>query len=74
MFYSPKRAAKLRKQATLAHSPRGSTPFARSQRLLIGSLSNDDGVVNENGKKGTSLNWQTGALHVQHAFLNISLP
>ena len=40
----------------------------------MGSLSNDDGVVNENGKKAISLDWQTRALHVHHAVLYISLP
>ena len=43
--------------------------------LSLGSLSNDDGDGNKNGKKA---NWfrfgKTTILHVQHAFLYISLP
>ena len=41
---------------------------------MLGSLSNDDGDVNENGKKTIGLDWQTTTLHVHHAFLYISLP
>ena len=38
--------------------------------IIIGSFSNDDGDVKENGKKAI----ETTALHVHHAFLYISLP
>ena len=42
---------------------------------IIGSLSNDDGNGNENGKKAIGLISKTTALLVQHAFfLYISLP
>ena len=40
----------------------------------IGSLSNDDGDGNENGKKAIGLISKTTTLHVHHAFLYISLP
>ena len=41
---------------------------------LQGSLSNDDGDVNENGKKaiGLDMTRKTTTLHVHHAFLYIS--
>ena len=40
-----------------------------------GSLSNDNGDGNMNGKKAIGLDWQTTTiLHVHHAFLFISLP
>ena len=42
-------------------------------RGTLGSLSNDDGDVNENGKKAIDLDWQTTTLHVHHAFLYFSL-
>ena len=42
--------------------------------ITLGSLSNDDGDVNNNGKKAIGLDWQTTTLHVHHAFLAISLP
>ena len=45
----------------------------RLKQALVESLSNDDGDVNENGKKAKSLDWQTTTLHVHHAFLYISL-
>ena len=41
---------------------------------IIGSLSNDDGNSNENGKKAIGLISKTTTLLVQHAFLYISLP
>ena len=40
----------------------------------LGSLSNDDGDVNENGKNAIGLISKTTTLHVHHAFLYISLP
>ena len=40
----------------------------------IGSLSNDDGDGNKNGKKAIGLISKTTTLHVHHAFLYISLP
>ena len=43
-------------------------------RRILGSLSNDDGDVNKNGKKAIGLDWQTTTLYVYHAFLYISLP
>ena len=43
-------------------------------RGSIGSLSNDDGDVNENGKKAIGLDWKTTTLLVHHALLYISLP
>ena len=42
--------------------------------LSLGSLSNDDGDGNENGKKAIGLISKTTTLHVHHAFLYISLP
>ena len=39
-----------------------------------GSLSNDNGNINENGTKAIGLDRQTTTLHVHHAFLFISLP
>ena len=42
--------------------------------LSLGSLSNDDGDGNENGKKVMGLDSETTTLHVHHAFLYISLP
>ena len=41
---------------------------------IIESVSNDDGDGNENGKKAVDLFNKTTTLHVQHAFLYISLP
>ena len=41
---------------------------------IIGSLSNDDGNGNENGKKAIGLISKKTTLLVQHAFLYISLP
>ena len=41
-------------------------------RRLIGSLSNDVGDGNENGKKAIGLVWQNNNLHVHPAFLYIS--
>ena len=38
----------------------------------IGSLSNDDGDGNENGKKVISLYWQNNNFARDHAFLYIS--
>ena len=46
----------------------------RAAQGALGSLSNDDGDVNKNGKKAIGLDWQTTTLHVYHAFLYISLP
>ena len=40
----------------------------------LGSLSNDDDDVNENGKNAIGLISKTTTLHVHHAFLYISLP
>ena len=44
--------------------------------VLIGSLSDDDGDGNENGKKaiGLDMTSKTTTLHVHHSFLYISLP
>ena len=42
--------------------------------LLSGSVSNDDGDGNENGKKAIGLLNKTTTLHVHHPFLYISLP
>ena len=39
---------------------------------MIGSLSNDDGDGNENGKKAMSLISKATTLHVHHAFLYFS--
>ena len=41
---------------------------------ILGSLSNEDGDGNENGKKAIGLISKTTTLHLDHAFLNISLP
>ena len=41
-------------------------------RRRIGSLSNDDGDGNENGKKAVGLDWENNNLHVYPAFLYIS--
>ena len=54
------------------------TCFEKGRILRNGvviSLSNDDGEDNENSKKAISF-WisKTTTLHVQHAFLYISLP
>ena len=46
----------------------------RTPLLILGSLGNDDGEVNENGKEGMDLISKTTTLHVHHAFLYISLP
>ena len=57
------------------HSPSG---FRSWDYQLIGSLRNDDGDVNENGKKALNMfriNAKTTTLHVHsHVFLYISLP
>ena len=50
----------------LSHSP--------SFPLSLGSLSNDDGDGNKDVKKAIGLLRRTATLHVQHAFLYISLP
>ena len=42
--------------------------------IIIGSFSNDDGDVKDNGQKVIGLDWQTTTLHVHHAFLYIFLP
>ena len=42
--------------------------------VQIGSLSNDVGDLDENGKKAKVSIGKTTALHVHHAFLYISLP
>ena len=43
--------------------------------MTAGSLRNDDGDGNENGKKAIGLNsGKTTTLHVHHAFLYASLP
>ena len=55
-------------------------PFSlRRRRLclssLLGSLRNDDGDGNRNGKKARGLDWQKKTtLQEHHAFLHISLP
>ena len=49
-------------------------PNKRRGPEKIGSLSNDDGDVNENVKKAIALLRKTTTLHVHHAFLYISLP
>ena len=41
---------------------------------ILGSLSNDDGDVNENGKNAIGFISKTTTLHLHHAFLYISLP
>ena len=46
----------------------------RAAQGALGSLSNDDGDVNKNGKKAIGLDWKTTTLHLHHAFLYISLP
>ena len=46
----------------------------RTPLLILGSLGNDDGEVNENGKEGIDLISKTTTLQVHHAFLYISLP
>ena len=40
----------------------------------LGGLRNDDDDGNESGKKAIGLISKTTTLHVQHAFLYISLP
>ena len=47
--------------------------YPLSSQICNRELSNDDGDVNENGKKAIGLDWKTTTLHVHHAFLNISL-
>ena len=42
--------------------------------LRLGSLSNDDGDVNENGKNAIGSTSKKKTFHVHHAFLYISLP
>ena len=42
--------------------------------MVKGSLSNDDGDVNENGIKAIGYIGKTTTLHAHHAFLYISLP
>ena len=42
--------------------------------MILGSLSNDRADGNENGKKAIGLISETTTLHVDHAFLYISLP
>ena len=38
---------------------------------MIGSLSNDDGVVNENGKKAVGLDWQNNnSAHASRSFIH----
>ena len=49
-----------------------STPDFSTAGVSIGSLSNDDNDVNENGKKAIGLECQN--THVHHAFLYVSLP
>ena len=44
----------------------------RTPLLILGSLGNDDGEVNENGKEGIDLISKTTTLQVHHAFLYIS--
>ena len=46
----------------------------RTPLLILGSLGNDDGEVNENGKEGIDLISKTTTLQVHDAFLYISLP
>ena len=46
----------------------------RTPLLILGSLGNDDGEVNENGKEGIDFISKTTTLQVHHAFLYISLP
>ena len=41
---------------------------------ILGSVRNDDGDGDENGKKAIDLFSKTTTLHVQHTFLYISLP
>ena len=47
--------------------------YPLSSQICNRELSNDDGDVNENGKKAIGLDWKTTTLLVHHAFLNISL-
>ena len=49
---------------------RGETRLTVMSEHPLGSLSNDEGDVNEEGKKAIGLDWQ----NVYHAFLYISLP
>ena len=46
----------------------------QSSLVVKGNLSNDDGDVNENGKKAVAYVGKTTTLHVHVAFLYISLP
>ena len=39
---------------------------------FLGSLSNDDGDGNENGKKAIALDWKNKHVAHDHAFLHIS--
>ena len=48
--------------------------FDTVSHAILGSVSNDDGDGNENGKKTTDSFSKTTTLHVQHTFLYISLP
>ena len=45
-----------------------------TEDTLLGSISNDDGDVNDNGKKAIGLFSKTTTSHVHHAFVYISLP
>ena len=50
----------------------GRIPINPSVFSLLGSLSNDDGDGNANGKKAMGLDGKTTTLHVHHAYLYIS--
>ena len=45
-----------------------------TEDTLLESISNDDGDVNDNGKKAIGLFSKTTTSHVHHAFVYISLP
>ena len=48
--------------------------FGTVSLLSLGSFTNDDGDGNQDVKKAIGLLHKTTTLHVQHAFLYISLP
>ena len=48
--------------------------FDTVSHAILGSVRNDDGDGDENGKKAIDLFSKTTTLHVQHTFLYISLP
>ena len=64
----------LKKVLKFCHERLDTNLFPFPLKLIVGSFSNDVGDGSKNFKKAIGLISKTATLHVQHTFLDISLP